>query len=211
MTEHVAGTRGGLEYFGPAAQDEVVLALLRADADSPRFGPAVLREIEHMGRGRENLIDHPNVTQEDENRARSHVLRATRETFFNRFPQQVRWWRCSVARSELQHFLYANYRKHLELSGGRRDVRTGASRAVAEPQILSRELKGMLSSLTALIDRVNAGCEFPELIAVRDTHLPQTVLLKGHLRATAYVIARRPERVSLFLGTSDYMHEWWLF
>jgi hypothetical protein len=203
--------RSAMEYLGPAGEAEVVLSFLRAEIESPRFQHRLLKELRQIGRSRESLIDHANLTKQEENRARSFLLALTRDPLFNRFPHDVAWWRCNVALSELEHFQYANYRRFFELSGGRRNVRSGAGRAIAEPQVLARELREMLSSIPAVVDGLNAGGSFPPLIAVRDTRHPQVVLVKGHLRATAYAIAGQPARIEVYIGTSDRMHEWWLF
>jgi hypothetical protein len=200
-----------MEYLAPVCEAEVVLSFLHAEVDSPRFRDRLLQELQQIGSSRETLIDHANLTNEDQNRARAFILAASRNPLFNRLPNDVSWWRCKLSLGELAQFQYANYRKFFELSGGRRIVWAGAGRALAEPQILCRELQDMLSSIAAVGDAVSAGKAFPGLIAVRDTRLPQVVLMKGHTRATAYVIAGRPQRVEAYIGTSEHMREWWLF
>jgi hypothetical protein len=200
-----------MEHLAPASDAEVVLAFLRAEIDSPRFRLRLLLAMQKVDTSRDSLIDHADLTDGEQNRTRRQLLASAREPLFNHFPRDVLWWRGNVLLQELELIEYPNYRRFLELSGGRRSVRAGAARALNEPQILGRDLHEMLAAIPKVIDGVKAGRMFPELIAVRDPRLPRCVLVKGSLRATAYVIAGLPARVDIYLGTSDFMREWWLF
>jgi hypothetical protein len=211
IQQHESEVRAAVEYLGPVSHAEVVLAFLRAEVDSTRFCDRLARAIQHLQSSRETLIDHADLGREDHNRAREWLIAATRDPLFNRFPADVVWSRGNVSLGEVEQFQYPNYRRFFELSGGRRTVRTGARRVLSEPQLLGRELQEMLSCIPGVIRSASTAGKLPPLIAVRDPSQARFVLVKGSLRATAYVVARHPARVDVYLGASARMHEWWLF
>ncbi|GIM91164.1 hypothetical protein [Paractinoplanes toevensis] len=61
--------------FRPATEPEVVLAFLRGEMDSDRFGGDVRRRLAEAGGL--HLVRNPDLTSDEENRARERALAAT--------------------------------------------------------------------------------------------------------------------------------------
>jgi hypothetical protein len=198
------------------SEDEMVLAFLRAEIDSPRFGDVFHQGLHVLGFTRAQLIDNANVNDAAENQARAYLLGGARgyrrgTLLFQRFPGDAIWHRCEATVAEVGAFLYANFPTLLELSGGSRIVCDGANRARGGPDGFSVPVQELLAGIDPINARVAAGDQLPELIAVQDTNSPAIVLLEGHARATAYVIAQNPPMVPVLLGISAHMHEWRCF
>lgn len=193
----------------------MALAFLQAEIDAPRYRNAYTQALEQIRGTRQVLIDNADPSDSDQNNARAYLLSVVRgykqnHTLFAQFPGDVVWQRCTFDLHELGEFLYANFRTLLELSKGKRLVREGAANFLAGAQGLSKEAQEMIAGIPPIIEGISAGRRYPELIAVTDANSP-IVLLEGHTRATAYVIAGAPQAVSVLIGNSAHMRDWWLF
>jgi len=199
----------------PACENDVVLAFLRAEIDAPRYAGGILAHLKNVALSRQNLIDVANLKNEFDNHARAICLAATRgyglnDRLFRGYPNDVTWRRFDVRLNELSHFLYANYHALTEVAGESRLVSDAASRILGGLGDLSAEARQFIEGVPIVVERVKAGWQFPELVAVRDTHSQEIVLMEGHTRATAYVISQSPSSVRVLIGSSPSMYEWWL-
>jgi hypothetical protein len=61
--------------------------------------------------------------------------------------------------------------------------------------------------VTKLADRVRRGEKFPELILVQKVD-GGLIVLEGHTRATAYVVAPVREPIEALVGTSPRISKW---
>lgn len=61
--------------------------------------------------------------------------------------------------------------------------------------------------IRAVARLVESGATFPELIAT-ENGAGSLVLLEGHTRATAYVLARRQTSVEVLVASSPRIAEW---
>lgn len=111
-----------VQGFRPAAESEVVLAFLRGELDSDRFGNDVRRALVEAG-GLE-LVRSPDLDSEEENRARERALSAARgwpsTELFEGFPEQVEWYHGVLQPDELERVRFIDYSHWNELSGGSR-------------------------------------------------------------------------------------------
>ncbi len=203
-----------MRELAPANESDIVLAWLRAEIDATRYGETLSLLLTVMGCSRQELIDAADPSSIGQNNERAclfGMLRGYRRNkmLFTGFPDDVTWRVCEVTLSELGAFRYANNVEELQaLAGSTRLVSAGAATLAGETtrSVLPMEL---LERWRAVRQRVDAGEQFPELIAVRDSGAPDTiVLMEGHTRATAYVMTQKPAIVRLFLGISDRMHRW---
>jgi hypothetical protein len=115
---------------GPASEHEMVLAFLRAEIDSPRFGGHHVWALNQVGCDR-SIIDRADLTNENQNIARKQVLAAVRgygtnAWLFRGFPVDVRWRRVTLEPHDFKKLLYANEETWIRLSDGTRLVSTGA-------------------------------------------------------------------------------------
>jgi len=160
--------------LGPSSESAMVLALLRAETDAPRYHGGCSQALQAIGRSRATLIDAADLSNDTENRDRAHVLRLVRgyganTMLFRGFPNDAAWRRYEVSVAELGQFLYANWSTLLELSGPSRLVSDGAKTAVIDPlPSLRPETTVFVDGVRAVVKRVAAGDQFDDLIAVRD-------------------------------------------
>lgn len=185
----------------------MVAAFLKAESDSPRFGPTYAQIIQ----GQTVILAKPDLLNPVENRIRREALGVARgfgrnAYLFAGFPPNVQWSKVALSLDELGDVKYANYPTWVALSGGTRLVRDGAGNIdhVAVDEDANEHIR-------AIAEAVRAGMSFPELVAVLDTREDDTpILVEGHARATAYLVARdtAPSEIELILGCSDQMAQW---
>jgi hypothetical protein len=198
--------------LGLVDESEVILAWLRAEIDSQRFGPTYAAWLAAMGCSRGQLIDDGKAHDQAANHERACLMGLVRgyrrnKLLFTEFPSDVIWRRYEITLPQLGQFQYANVEDLRSLSGPSRLVSSGAAAVLSAKQGTS-PISEHVDRIWAVKERAQAGERFPELIAVRDSALPHCVLIEGHTRATAYMIAGSPETTSIFVGTSESMHSW---
>jgi len=196
-----------MRELGPATEVEVVLAFLKAEIDSPRFGPAVAKILDNSGLGRAMLIDNADLANPGHNRLRTELLKAVRGYraglyLFKGFPGDVRWRRVELLPGDVGNLRYANFPTWVALSNGSRLVADGAANI---DRIQTAE--NVNASIKTVAAAVTAGQRYAELIAV-EAHDGSLILVEGHTRATAYVLARVAEPVHCFVGSSPTMRPW---
>lgn len=192
---------------GPATEQDMLLAFLRAEVESPRFGEAYRSILSRGYLDREHLLDRPDTTDEKQNRYRREMLKAIRgygagQLLFAGFPDDVRWQRVDLETGDFERMLYARFPTWLELSGGSRRVGDGVANldTVAAAENANANVR-------ALAARLVAGATFPELILVEAAD-DTLVLVEGHARATAQVLAGHTTRVPALVGRSQHMAGW---
>ena len=190
--------------LGPATNEQMVLAFVRAEIDSSRFGRCYrdFLEATRMSRG---LIDNADLGSSAENAARVALLRACRgypdRNLFQGFPADVDWRLLEFDAEDLSHLKYANYSDWIALSGGTRRVIDGAA------NVQQSSDKRRVEPILGMAARLKAGDKFPELIAVREGE-QDFVLLEGHARATAYAIVRPEHNLQAIVGSSPTIATW---
>lgn len=165
------------------SEDEMVLAFLSAEVDSPRFGNAARSVLGDL-----KLVRDPDLSDTNANKRRRSALAryrgwGTNGYLFNDFPSEVSWKLVEVAVSELGAFRYARVDPWIMLSGGSLLVRDGASNAATEPLNAAKE------HILAVARDISRGATFPPIIAATEGEDQVHILLEGHTRASAYVRA----------------------
>src|SRR5688500_150060 len=95
-------------------QEAVVIAeFLRAEVDSPRFGPRVRARLELDGRD-PRVLDQPDTSDADENDYRAALLHGYRGTggsapLLEGLPEEIEWHRALLPRAELGALHYIDY------------------------------------------------------------------------------------------------------
>ena len=201
--------------LGTASENDVVLAFLRAEIDAPRFRDGHIQYLQSLGRSRTSLIDRADLANECDNHMRAISLALTRgygrnALLFRGYPNDIVWRRFETDVTELGQFLYANFPVLSEVAGTSRLVCEGARRVQAALPGLSMEAQRFVKGVPIVVENAKAAHSFPELVAVRDSQSENIVLLEGHTRATAFVIAQKLSPTRVLIGSSPRMHEWWL-
>lgn len=192
------------------SEDEMIATFLTAELDSARFRDVVLATLRDVG-AKEQLVRAPQLQDAQENAQRRAALGKYRGyglgvDYFQGFPDDVTWERVALTREEVARIKYIDYDYWVELSGGSRLALDGAHNAMAGKVVFGVASNG----LTRMADALRQGAQFPTLILVGRSHESYLVVMEGHMRLTAYLIApdRVPVELEVMLGCSDRMGEW---
>jgi hypothetical protein len=197
--------------FRPASESEVVLAFLRGEIDSDRFGNDVRRALTDAGGL--HLVRSPDLDSEEENRARQHALAAARgwrnTELFEGFPEKVDWYHGVLQPGDLSRVRFIDYSYWNELSGGSRRP------ADVLPTLRSGRLPTWLTELgtdwcfefAAWLAKATA---VDDLIVMATPDLGELVVLEGHARLTAIFVGGLQRRLTVrtYLGLSAAIQQW---
>ncbi len=194
--------------LGPATENDMVLAFLRAELGSPRFGARYgphLANLNTVGITRGRLIDNADPSSSRDNAYRIKLLQAVRGypdgSAFRSFPKDVMWRRVGVEPADWVRVRYMNDSGWVTLSRGTRVVADGAI------NIDSISAGDANDNIRALVVELGKGKRYPDLIGVIDGD-NGIILIEGHCRATAYALARLQEPVGCIVGSSAHMKDW---
>ncbi len=193
--------------LGPATEDDTILAFLRAEIDSARFGSKYAAILSNSRLDRRSLIDKPDLNSAQDNWTRRELLKLVRgygsnAYLFRGFPTNVQWRRLGLQSNDLSNLKYANCSPWVELSHGTRIVTDGAKNIdlINTPVDIDKNVK-------AVADDLKLGKRYPDLIGVNGNS-DEIILLEGHTRATAYVLAQLSESIQCIIGSSPIMRNW---
>ena len=194
------------------SEEEMTAVFLRCELDSKRFGADLLDALEQQ-RLALSIIESPDLSDDIENQQRRDLHGEVRgfqrnTSLFRMFPEEVQWSRVMLTEQELQGVLYTNYDYWVELSGGSRSPADAAKTIRRGVEIFNQPNEAFWSAARALEE----GKRFEDMILV--THDgKQLVVLEGHLRLTAFVLAQDgiPEELEAIVGQSSRMTAWPLY
>jgi hypothetical protein len=118
----------------------------------------------------------------------------------------VRWERVTLTRQDLEQVRYIAYDYWVELSGGTRLAIDGARNALAGKVVFGVSSDGLIY----MAKQLRQGAQFPPLIFVTKDVDGYLVVMEGHVRLTAYLIAPEyiPSELEVILGTSPQIINW---
>ena len=191
-------------------EDEMIATFLYSELNSPRFSAKVETYLQQQAVDR-RLIQAPDLQNEQENAARRALLGAYRGYgqgwgYFEGFPEQLRWERIGLTKQEVQQIKYIEYDYWVELSGGSRLALDGAKRALAGIDVFGLSSRYFVD----IAESLRRGAQFPMLICVARDEESYLVVLEGHTRLTAYLIAPKclPSELALIVGFSQQITRW---
>ncbi len=188
--------------LGPALNEEMVLSFIRAEINSPVWGPRYVEVLNQIGVDRASLIDNALLSDANANHIRAIALGCVRGfgrnvALFHNFPTDTTWRRVQIDPPEFQKLRYLNCEPFLRITDGTRSVEVGARN-------YSRD-GGLAPRVDDLVLAIKNGALLPELILIENAN--RFVVLEGNTRATAYVKASTTSFTAL-VGTSLTMHQW---
>lgn len=193
--------------LGAASEDDVVFAFLRAEIDSPKWGPLYSRALRGRNLDRVSLVDAADLKDARANIARKDVLGdvrgyGRRSGLFTGFPLDATWRRVEVEPSDFPR-LKSISRDDLweKLTGGTRLIQDAAGNLDTYPELAER--------VRIARERIEQGLPTAELIAV-ENDAGDLIVVEGHTRATAYVLLS-DLAFTTFVGTSSSMSQWHFF
>jgi hypothetical protein len=194
----------------PGSEAEMVALFLRAELTSDRYGPGIRALLARDGVP-DRVITAPDLGDDAENQVRARLLTdhrgySTRTEIFEDFPDRVRWEWMAITPAELATVRYIDYSYWNELSGGSRLAADAAPRVRAGITPFGVPSDGLL----AMAEQVAAGARFPPLILVTTSPPGDLLVLEGHGRLTAYMLARDhlPAELDVLVGYSAEMTRW---
>jgi hypothetical protein len=190
-----------------SSEDEMIALFLFGELTSERFGAGIRAALDGAGQT-EPLITAADLGDADQNRARRAILAATRgygenRDVFENFPARVRWIRAMLAPGELARVRYIEYSYWNELSGGSRLPSDAAQQIRRGVRVFGVSNRRFLRAARA----VERGERFPPLI-LAGRRRERLICLEGHVRLTAYALARFPCEVECLVGTARTMDRW---
>ena len=201
-----------MRIVGPSSEDEMVLAFLKAEIDSAEYPGSIERALSLQGHTRA-IIDNAELGNPSENQARVKCLSGFRGFkqncwLFKGFPDEVTWQRVSLTPREVGRVKYINQPVWITGSAGTRLVADGAMNL--DSGSLPDSLRSKIRTIEA---SVRAGYMSPELILAGLGDESPLVLVEGHSRATAYVLASSdlPNGVEVIIGLSPDMGNWYWY
>jgi hypothetical protein len=193
------------------AESEVVLAFLRGEINSGRFGSDARQAI--MNAGGLQLIQSPDLESLEQNQAREQALSEYRgwrnaELFID-FPDEVERYHGIIAPDELERVRFIDYSYWNELSGGSRQARD--VRRTIEAGALPEWLSNLGTDWCfEFADQLATAEVVDDLIVMGTPDLSDLVLLEGHARLTAIFVGGLQRRISVnaYVGLSKELSKW---
>jgi hypothetical protein len=192
------------------SEAEMVALFLRTELSSERFGDDLRALLERAGLP-ERVVTDPDLDDDAENQARLRLLTehrgyGTRTEVFEDFPDDVYWQWMIITAAELARVRYIEYDYWIRLSGGTRLAVDAARRIRAGVRPFGVPNGRVLQMARA----VAGGARFPPLILVTTGLGDDLVVLEGHVRLTAYMLARdqMPPELKILVGSSPVMTHW---
>jgi hypothetical protein len=197
----------------PSSEAEMVALFLRTELPAARARDD-LRALLEQARLSERVVTDPDLGDDAGNQARLRLLTrhrgyGTRTELFDGFPDDVRWQWMAIAPAELARVRYIDYDYWVELSGGTRLAVDAAPRIPAGVAPFGVRSDWALGMAQAVADQA----QFPPLILVTTRPGGDLVVVEGHARLTAFMLARdwlAPE-LEVLAGSSPAMTRWGLW
>ena len=194
-------------------QDEMVATFLKSEINSKRFGQHIIERLKRDNKNRA-IIDNPDLVDSSDNHYRIQLLGEYRgygqnKLLFENFPTNVRWEYVSLSREDLKRIKYIKYDYWTKLSQGTRFAKDAVETIEKGTEIFDESNEPFLKAAKAVV----AGLIFPEMILIAVDTTEDIVVVEGHLRLTAYLLAKdkAPDEVEAIIGYSPEIINWGLY
>lgn len=206
-------SHSAMQDLGPATEDQVILAWLQAQIESPDFqaflignpaNPANLSAALKAARS-------PDLRDPEQNALRRHIIASVYgfgqgTGSFEGLANDIAWRRVHVTADDISEMLYAK-------RSGAWQMLSPATRKVAEGATNVGHIFTGDSTNMVVLSLASGIChsdkKVPEIIALRRPD-GRIVLLEGHARATAIVLEahRFPNGVTAYIGDGPSVANW---
>jgi hypothetical protein len=197
-----------MKIISSTTESAMIATFLQGELTSKRFGHKIREALQEL-QADERVITHPAVGDPNEDGLRRKLLQAARgygsnESWFTGWPKTVDWYAAELSRSELSGVRYIVYDYWIELTKG--SLRAGDAVPTIQKgeEVFGVSNQPFLDAATAIA----AGAQLPPMILV-GTDQNDLVVMEGHLRLTAYVLAgnKAPASIPAIVGLSaDFAH-----
>ncbi len=191
----------------PISENEMILAFLQAEINSPRFGNLYQKLLVYYQVTRA-IIDSPNLEDVKENEIRESLLSDVRGYkrnifLFETFPDDINWFRVTLPKEELKKLHYANMLAWVELSGPERLAGDGAKNLSSRSSLHSKDIFNTS-------EKLKNGETFPSIICIAQNFDSAFIILEGHTRVTAFClnIDKLQDEIDIIVGISPHVSSW---
>ena len=204
-----------MEDLGAVSDDNVVLAWLQAEIESPPFQAYLIGDPpkpSHLARALA-LARNPDLDNAEHNAERRRIIAAAHgfgrgALIFAGLEDDIAWRRARASTAEVAAMLYSNRNATwTTLAPATRRVAEGASNAAK--LFTGDDMNLHILSLARIICHADPAPELSPLLCLR---MPDggISLLEGHTRATAIVLEghKLPQGVEAFIGESPSIKSW---
>jgi hypothetical protein len=199
-----------MQELRPGTEAEMVALFLRTELPSDRWRNELRALLERAGLP-DRVVTDPDLDDEAENQVRLRLLThfrgySNRTEIFEGFPDDVCWQWMTITLAELARVRFIDYDYWVQLSGGTRLAVDAAARIRAGVAPFGVPNDGVLGMAHA----VACGVRFPPLILLTTRPGGDLVVLEGHVRLTAYMLARDrlPPELQVLVGSSPAITSW---
>lgn len=189
---------------------EVVAEFLRAEIDSPRFGPRVRARLDADGRDLA-VIERPDTSNDADNDYRARLLHGYRGVggsapLLEGLPETLDWTRVALTPAELADVRYIDYPYWNALSDGTRSPARAAERIRAGVTVMDRPN----DAFVAVSARICAGERLGVPILVAPDVESPLVILEGHTRVTGMLLRAEclPAEIEALIGRAPAVRDW---
>ena len=175
----------------------MIAVFLKTEITSERFGHHILQQLGRDGRARA-IVDQPDIRSEADNAYRRQLLASYRAYVVEELPAYTDWYRAALTPDEVAHIRYIDYSYWNELSNHTRLPSVAVETIRAGREVYGVSNEGFLALAAALRN----GARLPELILVGATPDGPLTVYEGHVRLTAYLLAREviPAELEVLAG-----------
>ncbi len=198
-----------MRFTKDITENDMILAFLRGEIDSPRFGPTYHHFLKEKGL-KSDLISNANIQDKQENKLRRALLddvRGINRKFwlFEGLPVNIKWQKYGLSLGDFKKIKYANFPTWKKLSGGTLLVINGAKNTDSIPTDENAN-----QNIRVVAKNLKTGKTYPEIILVTKNPDSELILFEGHTRATAYLYDQTtfPEELEVIIGFSENLDQW---
>lgn len=202
------------EKFEKTNADEIVAEFLKAEYTSEIFGDRLRQALEKFNADGK-LITEPDLMNTADNELRKKILGMHRgygndEKLFSGFPEDIVWYKAKFTVDQLKQVRYIDDHEYWsEISGGTRLATDAVKNILAGKLVYNESNQKFFTAAEA----IKKGTVFPRMILVAKDENSPIVVLEGHHRLTAYLLAaefvRQP--IEVFIGYSKDLDKWGLY
>ena len=188
-------------------EDQFVQEFLAQELNSKRFGDKIRSVLAKKGLT-DSIITQSDFSDKEENTLRSAILSDFRgykrnKLIFTKYPDDVQWYEATMKKDELFKIRYVNYSYWNKLSSNTHKPSVAAENIKKGMLVYDEPNDQYLEAAQSFRD----GTIFPRLILTAKEKNGPYVVLEGHLRLTAMMLAEEgiPDETNVIAGLSDKM------
>ena len=201
-----------MKILRKVSENEVIIIFLKGELQSSRFKEGILKIFKEEAIDKK-IIEQPNIKSQQENDSRRSIMAKFRgfgenRLLFESFPKEVKWNEAFLNSDEFKKIKYIRWDYWINLTKGSR-LPIDAAKRIISKELDSKEINNFKKAAKDLKERKS----FPVMILVAIDKKSPLVVLEGHLRLTAYMLAPEyiPEEIKVIIGFSKDFHKWDLY